>query len=117
MRVFRMALGCAIMLASGRSCEELERQLDGALANRWGTNGKAIVISPEVDAWVWGSEPHLREVVDWQFDDGIRNWLRSRGYEFTGTDKPLVRKRRSRRSAGEPGCPDRPGFIATWRCG
>lgn len=68
---------------------ELEIQLDAALAPAWGNRAKAIVIEPEVDVWMWGAETHLREMVDWQFEDvGLRDWLVEQAFVFHDSGKP-----------------------------
>lgn len=67
---------------------ELEAQLDGQLSARWGDAAKAIVIDPEVDAWMWGAEPHLRSLLDWTFQEGIREWLVGEAFGFTDAGKP-----------------------------
>ncbi len=68
---------------------ELEAQLDGSLRALWGDRAKAIVIYPEVDAWMWGAETHLRSAVDWRFSEGIRAWLESQSFVFAPDGKPL----------------------------
>jgi hypothetical protein len=67
----------------------LEEQLDQELAAKVGPNAKAIVIEPEADVWVWGSDNALAEVFEWPLAIGIRDWLRNKGHEFDGADKPI----------------------------
>ena len=74
---------------SKREPLELEQELDKALSVQWGGCGKAIVVQPEIDVWLWGAEPHLREVVDWSRQDGIRDWLFKRGFAFDKMSKPI----------------------------
>ncbi len=68
---------------------ELEIQLNDALNSVWGTRARAIVVEPEVDVWMWGAESHLRETLDWSFDEGIRDWLRGQDFAFDANGKPL----------------------------
>jgi hypothetical protein len=68
---------------------KLEAQLDGALSTSWGDHCKAIVIEPEVDVWMWGSETHLRSTMDWEFDEDIRSWLENQGFAFGENGKPV----------------------------
>lgn len=68
---------------------ELERDLDRRLADTWGDQGKAIVIEPEVDVWMWGSDNALAQILGRPGDQSIRNWLRQKGFEFSEHDKPL----------------------------
>lgn len=88
--------GHALMVMDHEGCgqsdtpaEVLEGQLDVQLQRVWGARGKAIVIDPEVDAWVWGSDNALRTALDWPLEGGIREWLQARGFEFSADGKPL----------------------------
>ena len=67
---------------------DLENQLDAALSEEWGSGAKAIVIEPEVDIWMWGAETHIRDVVDWHSQAGIRDWLTARDFQFSVHGKP-----------------------------
>ncbi|WP_213958292.1 hypothetical protein [Variovorax sp. dw_954] len=67
---------------------EIEAALDARLQSVWGSRGKAIVIDPEVDAWVWGSDNAMREVLNWPINEPVRDWLRGRGFAFDANDKP-----------------------------
>jgi hypothetical protein len=76
---------------SGTSCdnaEELEAELDARLQPHWTDRAKAIVIEPEVDAWMWGSNNALRESFRWEGRRRIRDWLRDQGYQFSDQEKP-----------------------------
>lgn len=69
---------------------ELETVLDKQLEISWGAAAKAIVINPEVDIWVWGSDNAIAEVIRWDDNSygGIRNWLRAEGFEIDSNSKP-----------------------------
>lgn len=67
----------------------IEAELDAKLNRLWGARGKAIVIKPEVDVWVWGNDNALRSTLDWPLDQAIRDWLRERGFEFGADEKPV----------------------------
>jgi hypothetical protein len=71
------------------SSVQLEQQLDDRLRHVWDGDAKAIVVDPEVDVWLWGAENKLKEILKWQLDQGIREWLRERGFEFSADDKPI----------------------------
>jgi hypothetical protein len=75
----------------GAECEvdELEAQLDAQLQERVGLKSKAIVIEPEADIWVWGSDNVLSEIFEWPLDVGIRDWLVANGFVFAPDGKPL----------------------------
>jgi hypothetical protein len=68
---------------------ELEGQLDARLADHWKKAAKAIVIAPELDVWVWGSDYAIEAVIDWPGESSIRDWLRDHGFEFDANDKPV----------------------------
>lgn len=68
--------------------EELEHRLDHQLSAHWGTNAKALVIAPELDIWLWGSDNVLREILKWPLDGSIREWLQARGFTFAANGKP-----------------------------
>jgi hypothetical protein len=75
----------------GAECDadELERELDAHLQERVGPKSKAIVVVPEADIWVWGSDNVLSEIFEWPLDTGIRDWLIEREFEFNDQGKPL----------------------------
>lgn len=66
-----------------RTAADLEAELDETLRLTWGTRGKAIVIAPELDVWMWGSDSILQNEVNWSGPIGIRDWL-------TGLPKPFA---------------------------
>jgi len=68
---------------------ELENELDARLAELWGNQAKAIVIDPELDAWVWGSDNVMSEILGWRKNQRIRAWLADHGYELDPHLKPL----------------------------
>ena len=68
---------------------ELEQQSDDQLRKLWGDRAKAIVLVPEVDVWMWGSDNALSRIVGWTGTEGIRVWLRQQGFEFDGNEKPV----------------------------
>lgn len=67
----------------------LEQELDQEIRMTWNDKGKTIVISPEVDIWLWGSDNALREVFQWPLRKGVRNFLRAKGFAFSADGKPL----------------------------
>ncbi|HEY8907217.1 MAG TPA: hypothetical protein VIM63_14395 [Rhodoferax sp.] len=86
----------ALMLLDFEGCGQeneapqvLEAQLDRRLKSVWNTNAKAIVISPEVDIWLWGNDSVLRDALHWPQDGSIRDWLRGKGFEFNADEKPV----------------------------
>jgi hypothetical protein len=51
----------------------LEAELDVRLAGDWEERAKSIVISPELDIWMWGSSNALRQILEWSLDQDIRD--------------------------------------------
>ena len=70
------------------NAEALEKLLDSKLESLWGNAAKSVVIAPEVDAWVWGSDNAVEEILEWPSGKRIRDWLRDEGYAFDSNDKP-----------------------------
>lgn len=77
--------GCG---AGGIDPLELETQLDDQLRSAWGSRAKAIVIAPEVDIWMWGSDNKLAEILKWPRQESIRDWLGNAGFHFLENGKP-----------------------------
>lgn len=71
-----------------QDAEALEAELDGRLHSHWGNAAKSIVITPEVDAWVWGSDRAVAAAIAWNEPTSIRTWLREQGFSFGPNDKP-----------------------------
>lgn len=67
----------------------LETQMDALLLDKVGPKSKAIVIEPESDIWIWGSDNVLAEVLEWPLDVGIREWLAEREFAFLPNGKPV----------------------------
>ena len=65
----------------------LEAELDNRLSETWGDRGKAIVIEPELDIWIWGSNNAMKQVLECQIPD-LRAWLAGRGHRFDPNHKP-----------------------------
>lgn len=58
---------------------EIEEMVDRQLQAKWGTDGKCIVIDPEIEGWVWSRSPHVDRVLGWQGrDPSLREWLAER---------------------------------------
>ena len=75
--------------AESKPASELIRDLEKQLDRHWGANAHVIVIEPEVDVWMWGSDNVLSQLLKWDNLVGIREWLQGKGYEMDGNDKPL----------------------------
>lgn len=67
----------------------LESELDERLRVVWGNRAKAIVIEPELEAWIWGANNVLQEVFEWPLSIPIREWLRERDFKIDDRGKPV----------------------------
>ncbi len=70
------------------NAQMLEKQLNDRLHSRWKDAGKAIVIEPELDVWMWGSDNAIEQTLDWPAGKSIRVWLQEHGFSFEANDKP-----------------------------
>ena len=78
----------------------VEAELDHRLRATWGDKARAIVIDPELDAWMWGSDNAIRQVFDCPIGD-IRGWLIGLGYKFLPNRKPVRPKEAFQRLMNE----------------
>lgn len=72
--------------------QELQNQLNEELAAAWGERARAIVLAPELEAWVWNSSPHVATAINWKGQPSLNNWLREQNWLGIGEDKPLQPK-------------------------
>lgn len=93
-RSYRFALvifdhhGCG----SDEPREAIEQRVEESLAaSGWEQDRcKAIVIEPELEAWLWNGSPHVAEALGWGTDyRGLQRYLRRRGLWPDGAPKPL----------------------------
>lgn len=76
------------------TAEELEQELGERLARcGWKDRCRAIVVEPELEAWVWVRSPHVSEVLGWNRSDRLELWLRQQGLWPEGRLKPPDPKR------------------------
>jgi hypothetical protein len=91
-RRFRHAILVLDLEGSGSECADavtLEQQLDKRLTATWQGRAKAIVIEPEADIWLWGSDNAIQQVLQWTDPLPIRAWLQEQRFEFTSQGKPI----------------------------
>ena len=78
---------------SGRE-KLLPNKLQEALNNdfaqsSWGDRAKTIVLSPELEAWVWSDSPHVDVVAGWKNNQPpLRRWLVEQDWLEEGKSKP-----------------------------
>lgn len=96
-RQYRRALLIFDHEGSGRediAPQELQNQLNGELAAAWGARARAIVLAPELEAWVWSGSARIAEVVGWRGRPlSLEDWLREQGLLQPGAAKPEQPKR------------------------
>jgi len=68
---------------------ELEDRLNNRLSEVWRNDAVAIVVEPEMDIWVWGTDNAIAQVIRWKRTETIRNWLQNRGFIFDPNGKPV----------------------------
>lgn len=54
----------------------------------WAESSRVIAISPELENWVWVNETILKEIISWQSDLNIYDWLETNGYKDKSNLKP-----------------------------
>lgn len=82
---------------------EVELKLEG---NGWTDRSKAIVIDPELEAWVWNDSPHTARILGWkQGYAKLRAWLHGAGLWPADDLKPPDPKEAFRRALRTQGLP------------
>jgi hypothetical protein len=81
---------------------DIERRLG---ESGWEDRAAAIVISPELEIWVWSDSPKVDLVLGWREQVPLREWLREKNLLEEGAFKPADPKSAVelvRRTAGQP---------------
>lgn len=69
---------------------EIEADIERRLANSgWAERAKAIVFDPELEIWVWSNSPKVDEVLGWNQELILRDWLRANGWLNENEIKPV----------------------------
>jgi hypothetical protein len=66
----------------------VEANLDAQLRLVWESDAKAIVIKPELEAWVWGGDNAMQQALSWPLSQPIRDWLSQQGFAVGENGKP-----------------------------
>lgn len=86
--------GCGSSAPRERIQETVEREL---FSNGWRDRAKAIVIDPELEAWLWNGSPRVAEELGWGGDyPGLRDHLAGQGLWPDAAAKPPEPKRAAR---------------------
>ena len=78
---------------SGREetpASQLETEVEISLSQSgWTDRCAAVVIAPELEAWVWSDSPHVAVSLGSSGDvEALRQWLAEEGFEFHENGKP-----------------------------
>ena len=90
--------------AEQQSREEIEAAVEHDLrVNGWGDHAAAVVIDPELEAWVWSDSEHVDAALGWGGrGPEVRSWLKSHTeYWPANTDKPERPKEAMRQALRE----------------
>ncbi len=84
---------------------EIQRDVEVDLKrNGWNERSKAIVIDPEIEAWIWSDSPAVARALGWGSDfPALRNWLASRSLWTSNRRKPQDPKSAMRKAMEEAG--------------
>ena len=83
-----------------RPREVIQREVeDGLVRHGWRNRAKAVLIEPELEAWVWSRSRHVPELPGWTSGyPALRSWLERNGLWRTGESKPIDPKGAMRRA-------------------
>ena len=116
LRPFRRRFSHALVVFDREGCgssaprSEIERRVESELAHSgWQTRGKAIVIDPELEGWLWSDSPAVLKGLGWNRGYAeLRSWLEEEEVWDHSSAKPhkpkvalnrTLRRTRRRRSA------------------
>lgn len=81
---------------------EVEREIEGRLADHWGDRAAAVAIGPEVENWIWSPSPHVAAALGWPGDTAsLRQWLEEHRLWENGHVKPADPKAALERACRE----------------
>jgi len=68
---------------------DLEEAVEKSLAScGWVRRSAAVVIDPELEAWVWSDSPHVDAALGWKKSELLRSWLLEEGFLTGDQHKP-----------------------------
>jgi hypothetical protein len=88
----------------------LEQKVEARLfGSGWGDRAAAVVIDPELEAWVWSESPHVATALGWKDGErSLKEWLKEEGWLPEGRTKPMQPKdavKKALRIARQPPSP------------
>jgi hypothetical protein len=67
---------------------DLEIQMENQFnINGWPNRNVCIALYPELESWLWVNRQHLHDILDWQSEHNIYEWLETNGHQLRG-NKP-----------------------------
>ena len=89
------------------SSRDLQTQINEEFArSTWGMRAKAIVLSPELESWIWSDSPHVDDVAGWKNrKPPLRQWLADQGWLQKNEVKPRQPKEAFRAALREAQTP------------
>lgn len=94
--------GCGAEFTKSR--EEIEADVEDLLfRNGWDLRSVAIVIEPEIEAWMWVENPNVDSAIGWERNQSLYEWGRGAGLIVRGDLKPLRPKETLERALREAG--------------
>ena len=71
------------------STQELQAILNKELEKNWGNKARAVILNPELEAWVWSDSPHVDKILGWKDKQtSLRKWLKEENWVSEGKSKP-----------------------------
>lgn len=70
--------------------EDIENSVEDRLrSNGWQNRAAAIVLDPELEAWIWSDSPHVDRIIGWRSGSpDLRSWLVNQGFVANRAAKP-----------------------------
>jgi hypothetical protein len=96
-----------------RPVPEVEAEVRSRLAGAgWGDRADALVLSPELETWVWSASRHVDQELGWEGrNPALRDWLRNQGYWPDAHLKPQEPKRALKAALREVRKPQSPRMF------
>ena len=77
---------------SGREAQDqrsLEEEIEKRLADSgWNDRAAVVVLTPELETWVWSDSPHVSRILGWASRSNLRGFLIDEGFLSEGDSKP-----------------------------
>lgn len=73
------------------SREVIETSLEKSLcSNGWDDRCACVIFEPELESWLWVNKSHLHDIADWDNEQDVYEWIKTKGYKFKPeTNKPV----------------------------